>query len=84
MTLEDRLEEQRRREQGELLERCERVARENYGGHFTLLRFTCGWVCCFGTPTPFREEVLELSQRVGHFDTAADAMRHTLALEREQ
>ena len=30
---------------------CSRMANENYDGHFTLLKFTTNWRCCFGTPS---------------------------------
>jgi hypothetical protein len=32
------------------LEQITKIANEKYDGHFTLLKFTTNWRCCFGTP----------------------------------
>jgi len=53
-----------------LLQICELIAARMSDGHFTLLRFTTGWKCCFFTPEPFRERVWELPA----FETASEAM----------
>lgn len=38
-----------------LLNKCERIAKEKYDGHFTLMRFTTDWKFCFGQPFNYDE-----------------------------
>lgn len=39
----------------DLLNECERIAKEKYDGHFTLMRFTTNWKFCFGQPFNYDE-----------------------------
>ena len=34
----------------ESLDKLIQLAKEKYDGHFTLMKFTTNWRCCFGTP----------------------------------
>jgi len=62
---------------GVLLELAERVAKQNYSGHLTILRFTTHWKVCFGTPNldaGARDEVGNLSD----YESLGDALFHLL------
>ena len=63
-----------------LLNLCEMWAASERDGHFTLLRFTTGWKCVFGTPEPFREKVWKLPA----FKTAGGAMAWALSEEMDR
>lgn len=35
----------------EVLSKLIKIANEDYQGHFTLMKFSGNWRCCFGTPS---------------------------------
>lgn len=39
----------------DVLKECERIANENYDGHFTIMKFTTNWKFCFGQPNNYEE-----------------------------
>lgn len=44
-----------------MLERLIEIANRNYDGHFTLMKFTSNWRCCFGTITE-RMEISNMAE----------------------
>ena len=55
----------------ELIEQMKRIAKQHYGGHYTVLSFTTNIKFSFGTITE-RDEIEELSG----YDTLEDAVRN--------
>jgi len=46
-----------------LLAKAEKIAKDKFGGHLTIMRFTCHWKAMFGTPNldwNGRKEVAQL------------------------
>lgn len=63
---------------GEVWRKCLDHADKNYDGHFTLMKFTTNWRCCFGTPSlqePFLTSVMAEGK------TAEIAMKKALKLD---
>ena len=56
------------------IEAAERLARERYDGHLTLMRFTNGWKAVFGTPDIHGAERAEVGA-LATADSADDACR---------
>jgi len=45
-----------------LLKVVEAIAKESYGGHYTLMKFTTDWRFCFGTPFENEEETMYMAE----------------------
>ena len=55
----------------DIFEKCEKHAKENYDGHYTLLRFSSDWAFCFGTLMDVNPYTTAL---MSHGSTPSEAM----------
>ncbi|MEW6226523.1 MAG: hypothetical protein AB1700_00280 [Bacillota bacterium] len=62
----------------EIWRKCLEHADKNYSGHFTLMKFTTNWRCCFGTPS-LQEHFVTSMMAEGK--TAEAAMKRALKLD---
>ena len=50
------------------------IANKEYDGHFTLMKFTTNWGCCFGT----LNDALMSSYKMSHGSTMSEAIKNVL------
>lgn len=51
------------------------IANKDYDGHFSLMKFTTDWACCFGTV----DNVMINSHYMAHGKTMDEAIRNCIA-----
>jgi len=51
------------------------IANKEYDGHFTLMKFTTDWACCFGT----MDDAHLLSYKMAHGSTMSEAIKKCIA-----
>lgn len=58
-----------------ILQKLIEIANKEYDGHFTLMKFTTDWGCCFGT----LDDTCMTSYKMSHGKTMCEAIRRCIA-----
>lgn len=58
-----------------ILQKLIEIANKEYDGHFTLMKFTADWGCCFGT----LDDTHVTSYKMSHGNTMSEAIRKCIA-----
>jgi hypothetical protein len=66
---------------GELLEQAEGLARQSFGGHLTIMRFTGEWKAAFGTPDLDSDHGRAQVWRLDGFSSLRDAVQNLVEQE---